>query len=272
MRIRVLLAVLAGLLLLVSACDDTEPDADTPEGDEAEAEADLEDLEDELGGLDDEMPEPVELDDGVAATLDGEEIADTDVDERFDPVSEIPEIAEQLEGDDSVEVLLRSEILNHLVEERLINMAADELGVEATDEQLAEVEERVVADSGGEDELAATLEEQGVTDEQYDEALRIEALVEAMRDYFADEATDEEVAEAEQLQEQTGQEIEAADLAMGEWYGDFVAAMDVQVDAAYGTWDPGQGRIMPPPEAMPDMPPAGELEDLEEDLEGLGDE
>lgn len=275
MPTRLLLALLAGLLLVAAACDEN--------GADEEAADDPEEIEDELGDeLDDlgqQEQEEVELEEGVAATLDGEEISDEEVDERYESAAEVPEIAEQIEADENIETLLRAEILGQLVQERLITLGAEELGVEVTDEGMDEAEERIVEQSGGEEALESALEEQGVTDEQYDEVVRVEALIGGIRDRLADEVGDEEAAEAEELSEQTGQEVDAVDLALNDWFSDLMADTEVAVDASYGSWDPMSGQVMPPPDAMPEQPPMGDLEDmddmdleeLEEELEGLAD-
>ena len=255
MPTRLLLALLAGLLLVAAACDEN--------GADEEAADDPEEIEDELGD---------ELDD-----LGQQE--QEEVDERYESAAEVPEIAEQIEADENIETLLRAEILGQLVQERLIALGADELGVEVTDERMEEAEERIVEQSGGEEALASALEEQGVTDEQYDEVVRVEALIGGIRDRLADDVGDEQAAEAEELSEQTGQEVDAVDLALNDWFSDLMADTEVAVDASYGSWDPMSGQVMPPPDAMPEQPPMGDLEDmddmdleeLEEELEGLAD-
>ncbi|QBI21610.1 hypothetical protein ER308_19930 [Egibacter rhizosphaerae] len=289
MLTRILLTVLAGLLLLVAACDDAEPDETPDEAEEEdveEPEGDDEDEDDAAEGMEDdgaedlegaEPPEPTSLEEGTAAIVEGMDITDDEVDALFDEESDIEQFEEQLGEDADVETLVRTELLTELVLGELIVQAADERDVDVTDEDREDAE-----DAAGE-QLDQALEEGQLSEERREMNLERQAMFEALRRDFEGEATEEQEEQAEEFGEQQGgQELTGDDIAMDEWIVERIQTADVEVDEEYGVWDPsgmqmGAPLIQPPEDAMPEQeqPGMGDLEDLEdmdpEDLEDLED-
>jgi hypothetical protein len=238
MHVRLLSALVAAiaLLFLVGCADDGDPsDGQTTDGDE-EAPAEL-----ELEGQPD-LGEPVDLDEGVAAVVDGVEIADDDVEERFAAISAVPEVAEQLVDDEegAAAGLYRARVLQNLILDRIVADGAEDLGVEPSDEDVASIEQQAIDEFDGDrDEWESWLDEQGITDEQREQEFRFIARVDAIRDEVADDVDEEELELGEEL------ELAPADLALQQWFGERLDTADVQVDQRYGLWNPQSGEVIP---------------------------
>lgn len=224
MQRRRLLAMLLPLAVALGACGDgAEQDAAEPDP--------------ETGSI----GEPQDLDDGVAAAVNGSEIGSAAVEERFDAVSEVPEMAEQLEGEQGEQVagMLRAQILQNLIVQEIVADGAEDLGVEPSAEDVAAVEDQAIAEFDGDREAyERALEAEGITPEQRDKEFRFAARVAAIRDVVA--------ADAEELEDEAGDTgLAPEDLALQEWFGERLAASDVAVDQEYGLWDPQSGQVVP---------------------------
>lgn len=114
----------------------------------------------------------------VAATVNGEDVPTSDLRLRFEAVRENPQFAEQLSGDDSetFEEQLQAEILTGLIRARLLAQGAAELGIEVTDEDVADKREEVVEQVGGEEAFEQVVEDNNLTEETVDSQLRDLAL------------------------------------------------------------------------------------------------
>jgi peptidyl-prolyl cis-trans isomerase C len=133
----------------------------------------------------------------VAATVNGEEIAIAEVEERYATVRENPQFAEQLEADVDGQLAeqVQARILSDLIESIIVRQGADELGVSVTDEEVTTRREELIEEVGGQETFDELVEESGLTLEQIDEQVRDIAVREAVqRELTADlEVTDEDV-------------------------------------------------------------------------------
>lgn len=265
MSLRTLVALLAGLLLFVAACDD---DGAEPQEDGEDVGAELEDP------PTDDQPEPVQLEDGVAGTVDDVEISDDEVQEASEELSRNPQIEAQLEQGQVTSELLPSIALEQAIQTLVLERGAADLGVEVDQSDIDAAEEDLVADMGGADEFEDQLDQAGFSEEDLQETLRLEALINGVQ---AELDVDEDAADDEGApMGPDGQPVEPADVAFQEWFFEQVRGADIAVDEEYGVWIAEQGTLMPPEEHMPEPPPMDlpeELEDMDpEELEELLDE
>lgn len=208
-----------------------------------------------------------DLPDGVAARVGDVEIRTEDVDERVALVREIPEVQEQLQGDNAaqVETQIESEVLGRLVLQRVVLQGAAEEGIEVDDEQVEQDRSQLVEEAGGEEGFAEQLAQAGVPETQLTEELRASIAFELVTDQLlADTDTDADAdtgtdAPATATEDATGTEpgadLEAptagatagdqAARAQQEWLVEVVADTDVVVDEQYGAWDPSTGQVVP---------------------------
>ncbi|HVL98326.1 MAG TPA: peptidylprolyl isomerase [Egibacteraceae bacterium] len=192
----------------------------------------------------------------VAATVNGEEIAIAEVRDRYDAVSENPQFAEQLAGDDSgaFEQQVQAEILTGLIRSRLLHQGAADLGVELTDEDVEAKREGIIEEVGGEDAFAEIIETNNLTEETVDSQLRDLA----MQDLVAEALTadvdvdDEQVAEeyersygtasARHILVETEEQAQQvlARLEAGEDFGALAQELSTDPSAAQNAGDLGQ--------------------------------
>lgn len=184
----------------------------------------------------------------AVAIVNGEEIPAEDLETRFSAMSENPQFSQQLEADDSgaMEKQLKSQILNQMIQVELLRQGADDLGVEVTDEDVAEqrseIEDRL--EEQGTD-LETAMEQQGLDEEDLEEELETAALQqkvvaeltsddevsdEDVAQYFEDNPQEFETAQARQIVTETEEEAQQA-LERVEGGEDFAAvAEDVSID------------------------------------------
>ena len=132
----------------------------------------------------------------VAATVNGEEIPISEVESQFEQAKKQPQIAQQLEQDPNAQSSLQAEILSRLVASRLLQDWADDLGITATDEEVAEEREALVEQLGGQEAFDQAVEQSGLTEPEVDEQIRQRVLqneITAEVSGGSEEVTDEEV-------------------------------------------------------------------------------
>lgn len=114
----------------------------------------------------------------VAATVDGQTIPVSEVEERFEQAKSQPQVAEQLEADETgeFESQVQAQILSQLIFGQILERWADELGVDAAPLEVQSERAALVEQSGGEEAFNEQLEQSGFTDEQLEELLRQRVL------------------------------------------------------------------------------------------------
>lgn len=204
----------AALALLLSAC-----------GDDDDSSATTEVVEDGAGDGSASVP------DGVAAVVDGVEIGVDELDEQVDVFAQSPPIAAQLEsaGEEAMG-FLQAQVLSTLIAVQVVTASAEDLGAPVTDDDIADARVELEEQAGGPDELAALLQEQGVTEGQLSVELRGVAAMRNVEEALGDgDAADADGGEATQ-----------------EYLADQLRAADVAVGAGYGSWDAASGQVIPP--------------------------
>lgn len=133
-----------------------------------------------------------------AATVNGTDIPVEQLKERAERLKENPQFQAQAEQDPTAEDQVEPQMLSQLIQEQLIREAAADKDIEVTDEDAAEQREALIAQVGGEEAFAQAIEEQGFSEEELDDQLRLVAIQEQLFESFegaAGEVSDEQVAE-----------------------------------------------------------------------------
>lgn len=183
---------------------------------------------------------PVELDEGVAAIVNGEEIAAELIDRRVERLAEQPGIGQGPEGEEldeeQVTATLRSQVLTQTIFSHLILQGAQELDAEPDVADVDAVRDDLVEEMGGEEAFAQQVEAAGFTEAELEEELRVFAAV----DLIGQRLVEQGDADAQAAPEGMSPEEAAAQ----QWLTVRIQEADVQVDQAYGVWD-GSGQVIP---------------------------
>lgn len=135
-----------------------------------------------------EMPEADVSDvPDVVAEVNGEEISKEDFIAFYEPQFQQQAMAAQQGGQEMDETQLKTQVAEQLVDNRLLVQAAEDAGIDATDEDVDAVLEEVAQQNGmgSADEVITALEEQG----QAEEDIREDAATQHLLDtYIAQEA------------------------------------------------------------------------------------
>lgn len=253
-----LLALLAALMLLVAACGNDSEDVPEDEGDTEVTTPVEDDVEDDRGA---------ELDDDVAAVVNGEEIPASAVEEQVEIFSANPELAEALAGEDAelTRAVLDAQILTTLIVRTVALEAADDLGVPVTDEDVEEARAEVEAEAGGPEGLQEELEEGGMSESQLAVELRGVAALRNIQEALAEEDDADGDAADEEAQDPEAEEDtpDPAELRAQQHVRERLLAADVVVNDDYGTWDAESGQVTPPgglPQASPQPDPETDSE------------
>jgi parvulin-like peptidyl-prolyl isomerase len=117
-------------------------------------------------------------DPNVAATVNGTEVPISEVEKRFEQAKASPQVAQQLEADPdgAYEEQLQAQILSQLVVSELLEQWADDLGVEATDEDVESERNDLIEQLGGQEAFDQAVSESGLTDEDVELQLRQRVL------------------------------------------------------------------------------------------------
>ncbi len=218
---------------------------------------------DATSGPDEETTNERQVPDGVAAVVDGTEITDRTVEEWFDEAAKSPEVAARLEGGQGEQIrpALRAQILSRLiVSDILTRAAADDFGIEVSDEEVMARRDELVKEAGGEDALEQQLATAGLTEELLVEhELPMLIILEEVEHEFSSDTDTETEATTTTTAAVPGAQPPPSESqqAMQEWGRERFAEADVTVRAAYGTWDPQTGQVQPEG-GVPSGPAPGE--------------
>lgn len=239
-----LLALFAAAALFLAACGDDDEAGGTSDTSDAASDQ-----------------QPVDLSDGVAAVVDGEEISASGIESHIDAFAENPQFAEQLEGPDgdTARAQLRAQILSTEIVTKILSNGAGDLDNPVTDDDLAAARTDLEDQVGGSDELDAALTQQGLTEDLLQLELTALAAIANIEEALAEDAGedpeaddpaagDDPVAEGElSPSEQRAQEFLTGELA----------AADVTVDEEFGTWQAETGQVVAPGGAPAPAPGGG---------------
>lgn len=242
MRLLKFAAVFATLLLTLAACGDDA--ADDTDGDATEDVSDGEDPTGDLGAADDGRG--AELDDEVAAIVNGEEVSSTDVEAQVEAFAANPQIAEALQGGEGDAALgvLRAQVVSTMIINHVAVASAEELGVPIGEEDIAAARAELEEETGGSEALAAAMEAEGMSEAQLTAQLRALAALRNIEQALAEEGDGSQDGETGE----NGVEVRAQ-----QFVSERLLEADVVVNDDYGTWDPQTGQVAPPG-GMPQMP------------------
>ncbi len=124
---------------------------------------------------------------GPAAVVDGRPLDQAELDRRLATVTSDPDVSAAIATDATVEDRLRADVLAQLIEVRLVQAAAPELGAEVTEEEVgAHVEELTEEQlGGGPDAWATFLAERGYPEEEVRAQLSEDLLREEVEDLLS---------------------------------------------------------------------------------------
>ena len=190
-----------------------------------------------------------DLPEGVAARVGDAEIAVETLEERLAVIREIPEVAQQLEGEaaQDYEAQLQSQALGQLVLQEVVLQGAAQEDVQIDDEQVEARRSELAADAGGEDAFAEQLAGAGVPEAQVGQELRASIAFEVVTEkLLADAGVDPQATETptEGATSPAAQPQQAQQLQQN-WLVELVSSTDVVVDEAYGAWNPTSGQVVP---------------------------
>lgn len=116
----------------------------------------------------------------TAAVVNDTRIAVEEVRRLFEVVVSQPEMAQQLEGDETgqLELQVQAQILTQLVTTTLLRQGAAELGIEVTAEDVRRRREQIVRQLGGEEQFRRVVEQSGFSSDQVRDQLRAALLQE----------------------------------------------------------------------------------------------
>ena len=117
-------------------------------------------------------------DPSIAATVNGTEITVEQVAERFEQAKKDPQVAEQLKTDTegTYEASVQATILTQLIVSQLLEQWAEDLDIEATDEEIADERTALIGQMGGQEAFDTAVEESGLSEEDVTVQIRQQVL------------------------------------------------------------------------------------------------
>jgi parvulin-like peptidyl-prolyl isomerase len=146
----------------------------------------------------------------VAATVGGTEISAADVDQAYARRAESPAMASELATESDVNPELQAAVLTTLIRTEILRQAAEDRGVEVSDEEISEQRNTLIESAGGQEALDQAMADNNVSDEELEENLRDQAIQAEISRDLASEVSDEQVRAAftEDPQGQYGEKVE----------------------------------------------------------------
>ncbi|PAV30583.1 hypothetical protein CIL05_05635 [Virgibacillus profundi] len=199
----IMLALALSLAIVLAACADDS--AEENEGSE-ETEENTSEQEQEPSSEQAQEPEPVEITDeekvdeeAAVVSVNGDEIKGN----KYNPIYSQLKMTMQQSGQDTSNLdQLKEQTINVLIEQQLIKQAAEDKGLEVTEEEV-QSEFTTLKEENGE-QLSAVLEQFQLTEENFKNQLADDLITQKFIDSELDtEVTDEEIKETyDQLKEQ----------------------------------------------------------------------
>lgn len=246
----ILTGLLLAALLLLAACEGETDTAGTDDetDDQTAAETNGGDAGEDATGEGADLPE------GVAATVDGEEIPAQEVDDRFAAAEGDEQFAEALEGEEGEQVAaqFRAQTLSILLQTRIVLDGAEELDATPTEEDLERTREELVTELGGQEQFDEAIAGSGMSEDAFEEQLRGVAALDVVGRTLVEQGEVPEPPEG-------AEDIDPEQLAVQQWLAEQFGAADVVVDPDYGTWNAQAGQVMPAGMEQPpvmEQPPA----------------
>lgn len=185
-----------------------------------------------------------DLPDGVAAEVGDTEISSDRVDERVDKALQNEQLSSRLPDDpEQARDLVEANVLGQMIVTEAVLQAADESGIEVTDEEVAAEREELEEQAGGADALEQQVADIGFSEEELDQELRRLAILEKVAEREAPDAGPSPSPAAPD-------QPDPANLAVQQWLREQLGGMQIAVDGEYGRWDAERLQVVPPASAM----------------------
>ena len=154
----------------------------------------------------------------VVAEVNGDEISKEEFTSLYEPQFQQQAMMAQQGGQEMDEDELKTQVADQLVDNRLLIQAAEEAGVEATDEDVDAILEEVAQQNGlgSADEVIAALEEQGQSEEQ----IREDAATQHKLDTYIGQEADIAEPSEEELRQQYDEIVEQQSQAASDGGGE----------------------------------------------------
>ncbi|MGH8902130.1 MAG: peptidylprolyl isomerase [Egibacteraceae bacterium] len=133
-------------------------------------------------------------DSNVAATVAGVEISVAELNKQVEDAMRVPQIAEQVKGNREITRQLEITLLGRMIATTLLDQAAKELGVTATDQELRSRLDQVIAESGGPQAYEQRLSAIALTEQSALAQIRMSVLSEKMADKLGQSITVSDVS------------------------------------------------------------------------------
>lgn len=193
------------------------------------------------GGAEAAAPSPVDLPEGVAATVGDTEIPADQVEQRVAALAAqtaatetAPATPTEGVAPEQREAALTAQVLGDLIVGHVILDGAEELGVAPTDDDVAELRQQVVEGAGGEEAFMEQAAQIGYDEATIDRELRVLAAFQNLTEALVEEDGGDGSATPP-----------ADEQAVQQWLLEELEATDIAVDEAYGVWDPASGQVLP---------------------------
>lgn len=162
-------------------------------------------------------------DPSVAATVGDRSVPAAQIDERLATIRDSEQFQQQAQGDLSGSFALdaQTQLVTGAVRSEILQVVAEQEGIEVTDAEVAEARDDLVEQLGGEEEFRDRLAQQGVSE-----------------DFVLEQLRDQQLQAA--LQEEVGADGDLGAFVQGE-----IADVPIEVNPRYGEWDPGTLSVTP---------------------------
>lgn len=198
-----------------------------------------------------------DLDEGVAAIVDGEEIETETLRSRVEAAAESPQLAQQLDGPQGelVRAQLQAQTLTQLIFSEIILQEASARGIEVSDEAIADKRGELEEQAGGAEAFEESIAQAALTDVEVEEQLRIAVVIDRIA---ADLDVEAAPSPAPGPTPTAAPAPDPTEQALGQEIQRVVQAAEVTVDEEFGSWNPQRGQVVPPQPQAPPQPPGGQ--------------
>ena len=110
----------------------------------------------------------------AAAVVNGVKIPIDTVQQRFESVERDPQLAQQLAADEdgSFKARVQARLLSQMIQAELLSQAAEDLGIEITEDDIQAERENIIEQVGGEEAFEQIIEENGLTEDDVRSQIR----------------------------------------------------------------------------------------------------
>lgn len=146
---------------------------------------------------------------GTVATVNGEPISQEELDTNYNQMLQMYQFYGQDITDDAVKVSVRNDMLNSLIMQELLLQEAEDRGLSASDEEVEEVIASLAEQYGGEEELAAAVEQAGMTMDYFKQVRKEQMILEKLQEDMVNNPEPADVIQAKHILVDTEEDANA---------------------------------------------------------------